>query len=110
MDKCIRSGFSIGGTLKALSIFLTLALAQSFLAKKVFASDQQVGANFAQADSNEDGALSQGEFKTFLNLNAAQGIGRAQMVRDRNLYDRAFGKLDSNRDGVLSETELQSGR
>ncbi|MTI06660.1 hypothetical protein E1180_14155 [Roseibium denhamense] len=61
-----------------------------------------------QADGNGDGALTPAEFKAFIDLNAAHSIGRAQTVRDRNLYGRAFGRLDANGDGKVTGAELQS--
>ena len=94
--------------LKCLSFGLVLALAPVALSQGAHASSQQAAANFVAADINGDGALTQAEFKSFIDLNAAHNIGRAQTVKDRGLYDRAFARLDLNRDGRISSAELQS--
>ncbi|MDX5595715.1 hypothetical protein [Pseudovibrio sp. SPO723] len=103
---------SLISTLKrpALSLALSLALALTLItfSQGVSASTEQTATNFMQADANGDGALTRGEFKTFIDLNASFNIGRAKMVRDRGLYDRAFGRLDANGDGLVSSVELQN--
>lgn len=92
-----------------LAVLCTALVALSLVqAQNASASNQQAAANFIQADGNGDGALTPGEFKTFIDLNATHGIGRSQMVRDRNMYGRAFGRLDTNGDGKITAAELQS--
>lgn len=110
MTEIPSSAFSTRAAFKASSLCLTLASATLFFAQYAAASNQQAAANFSQADANSDGALTPSEFKVFMDLNAAHGIGRAQQVRDRNLYGRAFGRLDANRDGLLTTPELQNAR
>lgn len=62
--------------------------------------------NFARADANRDGHLDPTEFRTFINLNADQGLGRAPTIRRFNAYSNAFAELDKNRDGRLSPQEV----
>ena len=63
--------------------------------------------NLQQADANGDKALSYEEFVTFIDLNAADNIGRAKMVKSRNLYSRAFSRLDKNGDGLITADEIE---
>ena len=63
--------------------------------------------NLQQADANGDKALNYDEFVTFINLNAADNIGRAKMVKSRNLYSRAFSRLDKNGDGLITADEIE---
>lgn len=63
--------------------------------------------NLKQADANGDKALSYMEFVTFINLNDADNIGRASMIKSRNLYSRAFNRLDKNRDGLITADEIE---
>lgn len=65
-------------------------------------------ANFLQADINQDQQLDFGEFTTFINLNADNGLGRAPMIRRFGMHSRALGRLDTNRDSVVSRQELAS--
>ncbi len=102
------TALSLHRSLKALTFGLVLASAPVALSQSAQASSKQAAANFVTADANGDGALTQAEFKSFINLNAAHGIGKAQTVKDRGLYDRAFARLDLNRDGRISSAELQS--
>jgi hypothetical protein len=61
-------------------------------------------ANFKAANPNGD-TLTPAQFKTFIDLNAAQGIGRAAQIKSHNAYDRAFAKVDANQDGTVSWDE-----
>ncbi len=63
--------------------------------------------NLQQADANGDKALNYDEFMTFINLNAADNIGRAKMVKSRHLYSRAFSRLDKNGDGLITADEIE---
>ena len=64
--------------------------------------------NFGQADANSDGVLVQAEFATFIDLNAAQGLGNAARVKSRGLHAKAFRRVDGNGDGRVTPTELQA--
>ena len=64
--------------------------------------------NFPQADTNNDGVLVQAEFATFIDLNAADGLGNAARVRSRGLHAKAFRRVDGNGDGRVTPTELQA--
>lgn len=108
MTEKLFSALSLRSGLKCLSFGLVLASAPVVLSQDAAATSQQAAVNFVEADANGDGALTFVEFKAFMDLNAAHGIGRAQMVRDRDLYDRAFGRLDANSDGKVSSAELQN--
>ncbi|WP_020558547.1 hypothetical protein [Thiofilum flexile] len=87
-----------------LSIILLIF---AMLTTPVWASDNSAAVqNFQQADVNGDKALNQKEFRTFIDLNAEDNIGRANMVKSRKLYSMAFGRLDKNKDGKLTANEL----
>ena len=61
-------------------------------------------ANFKAANPGGD-TLTPAQFKTFIDLNAAQGIGRAAQIKSHNAYDRAFKTVDANKDGTVSWDE-----
>ncbi|MEM9230753.1 MAG: hypothetical protein AAGB10_14220 [Pseudomonadota bacterium] len=91
---------------------LTLAslLAASLtLALPAAAQDAELGVeNYRQADANGDGVLVYAEFATFIDLNAADGLGNAAMVSSRGMHARAFARVDANGDGIVSQQELQA--
>jgi len=64
--------------------------------------------NITQSDTNSDGALTYAEFERLINLNADDGLGRAEMVRRMGRYSMAFNRLDANGDGFLTKGEMQS--
>ncbi len=68
----------------------------------------QAQANFLKADANQDKQLDFAEFKTFLNLNADQGLGRAPRIRRFGMYSRAFNMTDENGDGIVSKQEIEA--
>lgn len=89
---------------KALPI---ATLMMTILAAPAFANDKNtVKQNLQQADANGDKALNYKEFVTIIDLNSANNIGRASMVKSRNLYSRAFKRLDKNRDGKITRAEI----
>lgn len=96
------------------SIHLTLtALVAATLAVPTGASAQtaELGAeNYRQADANGDGLLVYAEFATFIDLNAADGLGNAATVSSRGLHAKAFNRVDANGDGIVSPQELQAMR
>lgn len=63
--------------------------------------------NFLGADANDDGLLVYAEFATFIDLNAADGIGNAARVSSLGLYARAFKRVDANDDGKITPQELR---
>lgn len=90
-----------------------LAIAFAFIATGAAAQDdnQKLAAeNFAQADANEDGKLSKSEFRTFIDLNAEDNLGRAATVKSYGIYDRAFGRVDGNKDGYVTPEEIKAAR
>jgi hypothetical protein len=73
------------------------------------AQDTELGAeNYRQADANGDGVLVYAEFATFIDLNAADGLGNAARVSSRGMHARAFARVDANGDGTVSPQELQA--
>lgn len=64
--------------------------------------------NYRQADANNDGVLVYAEFATFIDLNAADGLGNADRVSSRGMHARAFERVDANGDGIVSPQELQA--
>lgn len=89
--------------------FPAVVIFSLLLGGPAFASDadrNQAQSNFQKADANEDEQLDAAEFKTFINLNADHGLGRASTIRRFGAYGRAFGTLDSNNDGAVSREEI----
>ena len=66
-------------------------------------------ANFKAADVDGDGALTQAEFKVFIDSNADDNIGQAAKLRRFGVYDRAFEKLDKDKSGTVSWSEVMDG-
>lgn len=91
---------------------LTLAIlmgAWLSMALPAAAQVAELGAeNYRQADANGDGMLVNAEFATFIDLNAADGLGNAAKVSSRGMHARAFARVDVNGDGVVSPQELQA--
>ena len=87
----------------ALVFGLTLTIPQPAAAQDT----ELAGENFQQADVDGDGALEYSEFVTFIDLNAADGLGNAARVSSRNLHARAFDRLNTNGDGMITPEELQ---
>ena len=93
-------------TVLTASVLLTLAAAGP-----AFSSDAvraQAKANFQSADVNDDQLLDFNEFKTFIDLNAKHGLGRAPMIRNFGAYGTAFGTADANKDGLVSGQEVRN--
>ena len=90
-------------TLSILGLSLGAAEAQN-MSK---ADRQKMIENIVQADQNNDGAISRGEFETLINLNAADGLGRAAQVKRFGAHDRAFRELDGDGNGLLTQAEMQ---
>jgi Ca2+-binding EF-hand superfamily protein len=64
--------------------------------------------NFMQADVNADGALSLDEFTALIDLNAADGVARASMIKRMGRQPMAFGRLDANSDGLITNDEISA--
>mgnify|MGYP000865994275 CR=1 FL=1 len=62
-------------------------------------------ANFAAANASGSGALSAAEFKAFIDLNAAAGIGKAAKIKSFGAYDKAMKGVDANKDGQVTWDE-----
>ncbi|MEO0544517.1 MAG: hypothetical protein AAFY99_11925 [Pseudomonadota bacterium] len=94
---------------KSTAFFVSLAFVSFTFAQTANADEQAAGKeNYMQADANNDGLLTYDEFVTFIDLNAADGLGNASMVASRNMYSRGFNRVDANKDGVVSPDELQT--
>ena len=66
---------------------------------------KQAEANFTSANASGSGSLSAAEFKAFIDLNAAAGIGKAAKIKSYGAYDRAFSGVDTNKDGLITWDE-----
>ena len=66
-------------------------------------------ANFETADANGDGALTQAEFKAFVDANADDNLGRAAQLKRFGAYDRAFDRLDRDKSGTVTWSEVMDG-
>jgi Ca2+-binding EF-hand superfamily protein len=86
----------------ATALWMALALPATATSERA-----QAQANFLKADANQDKQLDFAEFKTFVNLNADQGLGRAPRIRRFGMYSRAFSMTDENGDGVVSKQEIE---
>ena len=71
------------------------------------ADRQSLLENVTQADRNDDGAISRSEFETLIDLNAQDGLGRAERVKKSGRYGIVFNRLDANGDGFLSKQDRQ---
>jgi len=72
------------------------------------APDSRVAENFTLADADTNGALSNSEFRAFMELQAEDGIGRSRQIVRFGRQDTAFGKLDADRDGEVTKTEFKN--
>ena len=89
----------------------TLIGASYGFALPAIAQQDELGAeNYRQADANGDGMLAYAEFATFIDLNAADGLGQAARISSRGMHARAFAQVDANGDGVVSPQELQAAQ
>ena len=71
------------------------------------ANRQKAAENFMQADVDANGALSLSEFTTLIDLNAAEGIGRAPTIKRFGRYGMVFGRLDANANGLVTPEEIR---
>jgi len=91
----------------ALSLSVGLAVATATHHSHAAETDQEkAAANFQLADANSDDALSKSEFTTFIDLNAAAKLGRAELIRKNRRYDTAFSRADANGDGAVTRAEM----
>lgn len=72
------------------------------------ANREKAAENFLQADADADGALTQSEFRTLIDLNAEDGIGRAATLKRLGRYDQAFRRIDADGDGRVTPEEVQA--
>lgn len=96
---------------RANNAFTPLALFAALLigAGAAEASEAEMAAqNFAQADVDGNGALTRSEFTTFIDLNAADGLGNAATVKRAGRYATAFKRVDANGDGNVTLAEMRS--
>ena len=95
--------------MKSTSTILALvAILAAHGAEASGANRQQAKENFTQADVDANGALTLSEFTTLIDLNAADGIGRAPTIKRFGRYGTVFGRLDANSDGLVTPKEIQN--
>lgn len=63
-------------------------------------------ANYAVADADASGGLSQDEFIVFIDANADADFGKAAKIKKRNAYSRAFSKIDADGNDNVSWEEF----
>lgn len=95
---------------RILAGLAVIALASGSASAQSDSEREKARANFRQADTNEDGLLSRSEFRTFINANAEDGLGRAGMIRRLGAYDRAFDRIDADKNGLLTPAEMSAAR
>ena len=66
---------------------------------------EAANANFTQANASGSGALTAAEFKAFIDLNAAAGIGKAAKIKSFGAYGKAFSGVDADKDGLVTWAE-----
>ncbi|MEM7597572.1 MAG: hypothetical protein AAF382_07715 [Pseudomonadota bacterium] len=87
----------------AVLLSCSLVVPSSLLAQ----NNELAAENFKQADANGDGNLVYAEFVKFIDLNAADDIGKAAKVSSRGLHAKAFERVDADANGVVTPQELQ---
>ncbi|MTI43152.1 EF hand domain-containing protein [Roseibium hamelinense] len=92
--------------MKACAATAMLAATVSY----AFADTQQqmVQANYLASDADGNGVLSFAEFKSLIDLNAQDGIGRFGLIKRTNRYALAFERLDTDGNAVVSPAELKA--
>lgn len=85
------------------------------ICSNVLADEQEqtrssLAANFQQADSDGNQALTKKEFKDFVAANAKANIGRFAMIQKRGAHDMIFSRIDSDGDGEITLQEVQKLR
>ncbi|MEM8792659.1 MAG: hypothetical protein AAGE80_13650 [Pseudomonadota bacterium] len=91
----------------AFAVF-SVSFAISIPASAAGAQQDMAVENFKEADANADGALTLNEFTALIDLNAADGIGRAHIIKRMGKQSMAFGRIDANSDGLISTEELSA--
>jgi Ca2+-binding EF-hand superfamily protein len=91
------------------SLFLALLVSVAPMTAIAQASEPGVE-NYLEADADGDGVLVYAEFATFIDLNAADGLGNAAQISNRGLHARAFNRVDANGDGMVTPEEIQALR
>ena len=95
--------FSFSAIIKPAAVFFLFLSAVS-----AHAQDKQLAQeNYIQAYLNKDGVLDNDEFAKFIDLNAADNLGRANLVSSGGLYALAFERIDANGDGSVTPKELR---
>lgn len=88
-----------------LSLAVVAATALPALAD-VGLMDAHTKEHFPMADANEDGQLSLGEFKNFVDLQAEDDVGGSRRIKRLGLHERAFSRVDANDDGAVTLVEI----
>ena len=91
--------------------FLCICLiCTNVLADEQEQTKSSLAANFQQADSDGNQALTKKEFKAFVAANAKADIGRFAMIQKRGAHGMIFSRLDSDDDGEITLQEVQKLR
>ncbi|MEO1641404.1 MAG: hypothetical protein AAFU41_19390 [Pseudomonadota bacterium] len=92
----------------AIMLAVLVFMGGQALAQTLSDEERQLAAeNLREADANGDQMLTPDEFRQFIDLNAADNLGRAARIRNTGLYNRAFQRLDASGDGLLTPEELR---
>ncbi|MGF1502140.1 MAG: hypothetical protein ACFBSD_10000 [Paracoccaceae bacterium] len=94
-------------TFTALIALFIIGTAPSAVAQPSEEQQELAAENFMEADADADGALTLSEFTTLIDLNAADNIGRAAMVKRSGRYGMVFERIDTNADGLVTPEEVQ---
>ncbi|MEM8740619.1 MAG: hypothetical protein AAGE13_03900 [Pseudomonadota bacterium] len=95
-------------TFRAFPIALALSLLAPIGALANDTNRELAAENFMEADANADRMLTLQEFTRLIDLNAADNLGRAALIKRTNRYSMAFGRIDTNANGLIEVEELQA--
>ena len=100
-----RNTHHAAGAWRAPLLAMALLTAAAALASPAHAAPED--AAYRTADANGDGTLNRGEFRTFIDLLAKDGLPIARRVRFWKVYGMAFRMTDKDGNGELSPAELR---
>lgn len=96
---------SVASLLSTVGAILCLIASVSSAAALTPAEMSQAESNFKEASANGSN-LTSAEFKAFIDLNAADNLGRAVKIQANGAYNKAFSKVDANQDGAVTWDEF----
>lgn len=89
----------------AVAAAMTGAMTMGAVTPALAASESAI---YHSADANNNGTLSRREFRTFINLLAADGVPIAKRVRFWRVYGTAFRMTDKDGNGEVTPAELRA--